>query len=265
MGKDSKIAWTEGTWNPWFGCIEVSPGCDNCYAHVWADRSGKPWEFTRAKPGTFTAPKRWAEPRIIFTCSLSDFFASEADAWRSEAWDIIRATPQHTYQILTKRPWNIRSRLPEDWGDGWPNVWLGVTAEDQSRADFRLPALRSIPAVVRFVSYEPAIGPVDWDKFPGLEGIDWVIVGGESGPGARPFNMTWALRSIDQCKASGTAVFVKQMGARVVSTLYRGARGELYPVDMPEYPVKFTDSKGDNPEEWPEELRVREFPGVQRA
>src|SRR5262245_9143736 len=139
MGERTAIAWTAtvdpdgtvtpgATWNPCYGCHKVSPGCARCYMDRWAGRAGHdPGVVKRAAPSTLTAPLRWREPRPIFTCSLSDFFVAEADPWRGQAWEIIRATPRHTYLILTKRAERIADQLPADWGDGWPNVWLGVS------------------------------------------------------------------------------------------------------------------------------------------
>ena len=188
MGEATEISWTEATWNPWRGCHKVSAGCKNCYMFDGQLRYGQdPGQVIRAAPATFGAPLKWHEGRKVFTCSWSDWFIREADPWRGEAWDIIRATPQHTYQVLTKRPERIAECLPADWGAGWPNVWLGVSAEDQKAAELRLPLLRGIPAAVRFVSCEPVLGPMRLD----LAGLAWVICGGESGAGRRPFERSW--------------------------------------------------------------------------
>src|SRR3990172_778380 len=127
MGKITGISWTDATYNPWYGCLKVSPGCKQCYMYRDMERYGKdPKVVTRAKPATFNSPLKWTEPQRVFTCSWSDYFIEQADEWRDEAWDIIRRTPHLTYQILTKRPENIFDRLPADWGNGWPNVFLSV-------------------------------------------------------------------------------------------------------------------------------------------
>lgn len=229
MGEKTGISWTEATWNPWHGCIKISPGCKFCYMYRDKERYGQdPTKVVRSKT-KFTEPMKWADPRIIFTCSWSDFFIEEADGWRDEAWEVIRKTPQHTYQILTKRPDLIAARLPEDWGSGYPNVWLGVSVENQEYADKRVPALFNTKARTRFLSIEPILGPVELVQHdpefgfeinwltgfdgcdPAIPGIDWVIVGGESGPERRPMQKEWAISLRDQCKAAGVAFFMKQM------------------------------------------------------
>lgn len=183
-------------------------------------RGRDPNVVRRAAKATFNAPLHWKEPRLVFTCSLSDFFVQEADDWRSEAWDIIRSTP-HTYQVLTKRIERAEQCLPSDWGDGYPNVWLGVSAEDQTRATERIPLLLRVPARVHFISAEPLLGPLDLSAHggihsPGAKGLlDWVIAGGESGPGYRVCDKRWAMSLRDQCKASGTPFFWKQWGGTV--------------------------------------------------
>lgn len=179
-----------------------------------------PATVVRAAPATFNAPLKWSEPRLIFTCSWSDWFHTDADEWRDEAWDVIRRCPQHTFQILTKRPRSIARRLPPDWADGWPNVWLGTSVESQEYL-WRAAVLAEIPAAVRFVSAEPLLGPVDfgWSPFrngwrggPLLGRISWVIAGGESGAHARPCDLDW-LRSLrDQCGTAGVAYYLKQLG-----------------------------------------------------
>jgi len=157
---------------------------------------------------TFYSPLKWTEPRLVFTCSWSDWFIENADEWRDEAWEVIRRTPQHAYQILTKRPERIARHLPAGWSDGWQNVWLGVSIESQEYID-RMDLLCEIPAQVRFVSAEPLLGPLDLGD---LLGIDWVITGGESGPKARPMEVEWARSVRDQCVRQGVAFFHKQNG-----------------------------------------------------
>lgn len=172
-----------------------------------------PAEVVRASRATFNMPLLLKEPSKIFTCSWSDFFISDADLWRDEAWDIMRRTP-HTYQVLTKRPQMIRKkgvydRLPADWGDGYPNVWLGVSVENNDVV-WRVDELRKIPARVRFISYEPALGPL---PDLNLDGIHWLIYGGESGHGRRPDKDEWAQEIAAKCEAAGVAFFFKQASA----------------------------------------------------
>ncbi len=209
MGETTTVSWTDATWNPWRGCHKVSAGCKNCYMFAAQRRFGRdPDTVVRAARATFRAPTKWREGRKVFVNSWSDFFIPEADPWRAEAWDIMRATPRHIYQILTKRPERIAQCLPADWGDGWPNVWLGVTVEDQAKAA-RLAYLREVRARVRFVSCEPMLEPIRLD----LWRIDWVICGGESGPNRRPFNGDWADDLLGQCRAAGVPFYFKQGSA----------------------------------------------------
>ncbi|MFZ2950916.1 MAG: DUF5131 family protein [Desulfuromonadaceae bacterium] len=228
MAKNSGISWCDHTWNPWQGCRKVSPGCAHCYMYRDKARYGQdPAIVIRSKQHTFNAPLRWKEPAKVFVCSWSDFFIEDADAWRDEAWEIMRRTPHLTYMLLTKRPENIAGRLPE----GWPyrNVWLGVTAENQDMADQRIPILLKTPAALRFVSVEPMIGPVrmrsEWllclsegqhmniiECGHGL--INWVICGGESGPQARDMEAPWADDLKTQCAAAGWPFFMKQMARK---------------------------------------------------
>lgn len=207
MSEKTGIEWTDATWNPWRGCTQVSAGCDLCYMFREQRRYGNDPEIVVRSKTTFTEPLRWTKPRMIFTCSWSDWFHEAADPWRDEAWQIIRDTPHHIYQILTKRPGRIHRCLPADWGSGYPNVWLGVSIENQDAA-FRVRQLQAIPADRRFISAEPLIGPLALD----LTGIDWLIAGGESGPGCRPFDPAWAKALLAQCRMYGTAFFLKQLG-----------------------------------------------------
>jgi protein gp37 len=157
--------------------------------------------------GTY-AGARHGDTVLVFTCSLSDFFIAEADPWRPEVWDIIRATPHLTYQILTKRPERFAACLPSDWGTGYPNVWLGVSVENR-RWLSRLDVLAQIPARVRFASIEPLLGPLG-DLTPLLPVLDWAIVGGESGPHRRPMALDWLTAVVHQCQEAGVPVWVKQ-------------------------------------------------------
>lgn len=224
MSERTAIEWTEKTWNPWQGCTKVSPGCAHCYMYREKMRYGQdPETVIRSKPLTFNAPLKWPAPALVFTCSWSDFFHEAADAWRPLAWDIIRSTPHLTYQILTKRPERIAAQLPQGWGAGWRNVWLGTSVESQ-RWTPRLGDLLLVPAVVHFLSAEPLLGPLDLAGYTdgswideegnswGEHALDWVIVGGESGPRARPMDLAWVRALRDECAQEGVAFFLKQLG-----------------------------------------------------
>lgn len=206
----SAIEWTNDTWNPWQGCEKVSPGCKYCYMYRDKKRYGQnPKAVVRSKPATFNAPLTKLKGPLVFTCSWSDFFIDVADPWRNDAWDIIRQTPHLTYQILTKRPERIVSNLPVDWGSGWPNVWLGVSVENNQQR-WRMDILRDIPAAIRFVSAEPLLEYVELN----LSKFHWVISGGESGIGTkwRPAEIDWFLNIRDQCLAACIPFFHKQHG-----------------------------------------------------
>jgi protein gp37 len=212
MSNTTGIEWTEKTWNPWMGCTKVSPGCAHCYAEREHLKYKLPdFAAVRRSKTTFNAPLKWKEPARVFTCSWSDWFHEGADAWRAEAWDIIRRTPHLTYQILTKRPERILFHLPDDWGDGWPNVWLGVSVENQ-RWTTRTVELAKVPAHLRFLSCEPLLGPLDVGDALGFLGIGWVIAGGESGANARPCDEAWLRSLAAQCKRVGVPFFLKQLG-----------------------------------------------------
>lgn len=311
MAENTKIEWTDATWNPWHGCRKVSPGCKNCYMFRDKARYGQdPNIVVRSKDATFYAPLKWKEPRKIFTCSWSDFFIEEADEWRDEAFAIMALTPQHTYQVLTKRPermldWFVDADRPPvgtlkntywrqwcvwaamsnsadnrlacesayiwDWDENtngiygeWPlpNVWLGVSAEDQKNKP-RIDLLRGTPAAVHFLSLEPLLEDLGELN---LTGIDWVIVGGESGPNARPMHPAW-IRSIrDQCISAGIPFFFKQWGeyARVADGIANMGANNLiaYKNGMDEHVYHFGKSKAGrllDGREW------NEMPEVQNA
>jgi protein gp37 len=212
MGKMTNIEWCDASWNPWQGCLKVSPGCKQCYMYRDKARYGQdPKVVVRSKPTTFNSPLKWTESRKVFTCSWSDFFIEQADNWRDDAWDIIRRTPHLTYQVLTKRPENIKDRLPEDWGDGWPNVWLGVSVESP-KYFHRIVTLSDTLALVRFVSYEPALEVVDFQPALAMGWIDWLISGGESGYSPRPASLDWFRQTRDDCQKWGVPFFLKQLG-----------------------------------------------------
>jgi protein gp37 len=315
------IEWTDRTWNPVRGCRRVSPGCEHCYAERQAHRfsgRGQPYEGLTALgkhgpkwtgralfvPEMLGNPLHWRKPQRVLVNSMSDLFHDDVTNEQIAAvFAVMAACPQHTFQVLTKRPeraleWfaNGAEELTVDageqlagdmqWchaheGEHWPlpNVWLGVSCEDQERADERIPLLLKAPTAVRFISAEPLLDEVcldpDWlyprckacgrhsergkcceyepDCTGGTERstqeqvalLDWVIVGGESGPGARPCNVEWISGIVGQCNEAGVPCFVKQLGAHVIAA--RGRR------------VK-RDRKGGDPSEWPHDLRVRQFP-----
>ncbi|MCU4185789.1 phage Gp37/Gp68 family protein [Acidiferrimicrobium sp. IK] len=219
---ESAIEWTELTWNPTTGCDRTSPGCDHCYALTLAKRlkamgqekyqadgdprtSGPGFGLT-LHPETLGLPHSWARPRVVFVNSMSDLFHERVtDDYIRRVFEVMAATPRHTYQVLTKRSKRLANLADSlDWP---PNVWMGVSVESQSYA-FRVNHLRSVGSAVRFVSAEPLIGPVELD----LDGIDWLIAGGESGHGARPLSTTWARALRDACAEARTAFFFKQWG-----------------------------------------------------
>ncbi len=242
MSDKTDIEWTDATWNPVTGCTEVSDGCTHCYAKTFAERwRGTPGHYfergfdVQLRPDKRDQPLRWKKPRKIFVNSMSDLFHDQVpDEYIAKVFAVMASAPQHTFQLLTKRHGRMRSlltadyfrtevlcqtaALAEDHGDRggrympyWPlpNVWLGVSAENALWAKIRGDALRETPAAVRFFSCEPLLGPIgDLD----LTGIDWVIVGGESGPGARPMHPDWARSLRDQCTAVGVPFLFKQHG-----------------------------------------------------
>lgn len=236
MSKNTAISWTNATWNPWHGCKKVSTGCKYCYMYRDKDRYGQnPTQVIRSSKSTFNLPKRLKEPQLVFTCSWSDFFIQEADQWRAEAWQIIKNTPHLTYQILTKRPERIKDCLPPDWGEnGYPNVWIGISAENQTTLEQRWPYFLDFPARVKFLSLEPLIGPLelntnrlkDREAFRGrselLNTINWVIVGGESGNKTgkyryRECNTLWIESIYNACIGFGIPLFIKQLGTHLAS------------------------------------------------
>ena len=225
MGERTAIAWTDHTFNPWIGCQQVSPGCENCYAEAFATRRGLvawgPGESRRrTAESNWKQPARWnrqaerdGRNHLVFCASLADVFDNEApQGAREDLWELIRQTPRLTWQILTKRPQNMEQMRPDDWKGGYPNVWLGITAENQQEYDRRWPALTNIPVSVRFISYEPALGALEIRECQGRT-PDWLIWGGESGPGARPMDPRWAAKITLQCLTAGIAVFGKQWGS----------------------------------------------------
>jgi len=265
MGDKTGIEWTDATWNPVTGCDKVSPGCDHCYAETLAERfRGTPGHHfehgfdVQLRPNMLELPlsKKWEEPRRVFVNSMSDLFHDKVpDEYIARVFAVMALAPQHTFQILTKRHGRMRALLnsrdflqlvwdawsvedgPDeseslgtDPAERWPlpNVWLGVSAEDQKRADLRIPALLDTPAAVRWISAEPLLGPLDIARFVenddtkyDVPALDWVVVGGESGPGARPMHPDWARSLRDQCMAAGVSFLFKQWGEWTPNTGHR--------------------------------------------
>jgi protein gp37 len=282
MGDKSEIEWTDATWTTTYGCTKVSPGCANCYIERTPPYRMQGLKFKRGSipvqlhHSRLDWPLRWTTPRRIFVNSLSDLFHEDVPAeFIDTVFAVMALTPQHTYQVLTKRPARMReycSDLETPWrigtikrvveagrlsvlgvsdtqvpnilrGDQWKpecvpewplsNCWLGVTVENQRWADERIPILLDTPAAVRFLSCEPLLGPLNLREYSG--GLDWVIVGGESGPKHRRFDPDWARQIVADCRKAGVACFVKQLG---------GVR------------------PGNRLDDLPEDLRVREWPVV---
>ena len=230
MAQFSKIEWTHHTFNGWWGCIKVSPGCDNCYADVWANRMGhQVWgphaERRILSDDHYRLPLKWNklahiadERHRVFCSSMADFFENNAQLTepRQRILKLIDQTTQLDWQVLSKRPQNIRKHLPKDY-DYPPNLWLGTSVEDQHAANTRIRyLLEHDRAAVRFLSCEPLLGPVDIRQYlvPNTKGakVDWVIIGGEAGGHSRPVNPVWIASLIKQCTKAGVAVFFKQFG-----------------------------------------------------
>lgn len=235
----SRIEWTEATWNPVTGCDRISTGCDHCYALTLAKRlkgmgsakyqndgnpvtSGPGFAIT-THPASLAEPYKWGGHKTVFVNSMSDLFhARVPTAFVRDVFAVIADTPQHTYQVLTKRSTRLR-RIADRFD--WPaNLWMGVSVEN-SEALYRVDDLRHVPAAVRFLSCEPLLGPL-----PGLDltGIGWVIAGGESGPQYRPMELTWAQGIRDRCQHSGVPFFFKQWGGRSPKALGRELDGQLW-------------------------------------
>ena len=258
MGK-TKIEWTDDTWNPATGCTPVCAGCDHCWARRMSRRTfgARPFSEVRCHSDRLDQPLHWRKGRKIAVSLMGDLFHPKVPArFIVEVFEVMAECPQHTFQILTKRPERIASVLFGEegrfylWrGDFLPNVWLGTSIEDQPSADDRIPKLLASGWAGKvFVSYEPAIGPVDLRVFANQKGHDysvfrnchalipdWVIAGGESGPGARPAHSDWFRSVISQCKSAGVPIFMKQI-------IEKGRK------------VPF--------ETWPDDLQIREFPEV---
>lgn len=227
MGADSKIEWCDHTFNPWWGCTKVSEGCANCYAETLSNRFNPGLWGPQGKRRMFGDP-HWREPSKwnrktlkmglparVFCGSMCDIFEDHPDLHtpRKRLWGKIQVTESLTWLLLTKRPENIINMVPSWWLEAWPaRIWIGTSVENQATADERIPHLLKVPAKIRFLSVEPLLGPVDLTKY--LAPLAQVIVGGESGPGARPMHPDWARSIRDQCKTAGVPFFMKQMSRK---------------------------------------------------
>ncbi len=243
----TSIEWTDKVWNPVTGCSKISPGCKNCYAETIANRFWKDRKFTdvQCHEDRLEQPIHWKKPSRIFVNSMSDLFHEKVPAkFITDCFSVMEVASWHTFQVLTKRPQRFEPVLFDEEGcfylgagDYIPNIWLGVSVEDKDTL-WRIDKLREIQYFCHFVSFEPLLEDVGTVN---LEGVDWVIVGGESGPHARPFDIEWARSIRDQCKERGISFFMKQLGSNCI--WHTSGRG-----------------KRDDSEEWPEDIRIREFP-----
>lgn len=256
MSDNTPIEWTDATWNPITGCSVVSKGCTNCYAMRLAGtrlqhhpsragltrdtKAGPVWTGeVRLNKQWLNQPLYWRKPRRIFVCAHGDLFHHAVpDAWIDRVFMAMQVAPQHTFQVLTKRPERMRTYLKRHWPQPLPNVWLGTSVEDQETADQRLYSLLDTPAAVRWISAEPLVGPVVlrehhlWQEencTAPLGALHWVVVGGESGLGARPMHPEWARALRDQCQAAGVPFFFKQWGAWLPGHHYTEALQDLDP------------------------------------
>ena len=225
MSDKSAIEWTETTWNPVTGCTQVSPGCAHCYAKTFAERfrgvPGHPYEVgfdLTLRAERLEQPLEWKRPRLVFVNSMSDLFHEEIPfEFVERVFGVMEQASWHRFQVLTKRAERLAELAPHlPWP---PNVWMGVSVENQ-RWTSRIDCLRKTDAAVKFLSCEPLLGPLKLD----LAGIDWVIVGGESGPRARPMNIEWARSVRDQCQAQHVPFFFKQWGAYSEDGIRRGKK-----------------------------------------
>ncbi len=297
MGEKTGISWTDSTFIPWEGCTKVSPGCKFCYAEVQSKKFGKD-VWGAGKPRQRTTPKHWRKPvtwnqmaekagnrHKVFCSSMSDWLDIEIPAtWVADMLNLILITPHLDWQLLTKRPENWRVVLERVWNlfedpaykdanpalqnmlKGWLfdsvppyNVWLGTSVENQACADARVPLLSAMPAKVRFLSCEPLLEKVTLNLAGGA--ITWVIVGGESGENARPFDTDWADSIVRQCETYAVACFVKQMGDNPYKVVYDSEECGGAPMSRPVAETLFLMAHhGADPSEWDETLRVRQFP-----
>lgn len=232
MAAETGISWTDSTFNPWIGCAKVSPGCDHCYAEVSTpSRTMKilwgPNELRqRTSFGNWKLPRQWelghqgffakyGRKRRVFCASLADVFDNRIEAsWREDLWALVRSTPNLDWLILTKRIGNVAAMLPDDWGSGYNNVWLGISVVNQEEADRDIQKLLNTPARMRWLSMEPLLSPVSLGDILDKSGetLDWIVVGGESGPRARPMEPSWVRALHSECKISSVPFFFKQWG-----------------------------------------------------
>lgn len=247
MGQISKIQWTDATWNIARGCSKVDADCKFCYMYrdSFDGTRYNPREVVKTKT-VFNMPLKLKEPSKIFTCSLTDFFHEGCDSFREEAWDIIRKCPQHQFQILTKRSERIIQCLPNDWGKGYHNVWLG-TSVGSNAGMIRIDQLKNVPSVIKFISFEPLHEYIDLSNHLNLLYFHWAIIGGESGHETgnyryRPCKIEWIEEMTKFLKGIGIDVFVKQLGTYLAKEM------------------KLSDRHGGNIKEFPKSLQVREFP-----
>lgn len=245
----SDIEWTDATWNPVRGCTKISPGCKHCYAEIFAERfrgvPGHPYEQgfdPRLVPDKLTEPLTWTKSKTIFVNSMSDLFHEEfSDSYVEKVIRVMELASWHTYQVLTKRHDRLREVLSRSPASRLPHVWWGVSVENRRHGVPRIDALRNAPAAVRFLSIEPLledIGQVD------LTGIDWVIVGGESGHGARPMEESWVISLLEQCRASNVPFFFKQWGGVHKSKTGRELQGQTFD-EMPPRLVRSIPHRAD--------------------
>lgn len=255
MAEKSKIQWTDATWNIARGCTKVDADCKFCYMYrePFAGTRFDPYKVIKTK-SVFNLPLKLKEPSKIFTSSLTDFFHEGCDSFRNEAWEIIRKSPQHTFQILTKRPERIIEHLPEFWEEIRKRSWLGTSIGSQDSIQRLYDLITPIQPGIKFLSLEPMYGPIvlpleefvdQGHKVKDL--IDWVIIGGESGNDTgkyryRPCELKWIEDVVKQCTEAGIPVFVKQLGTHLSKQM------GLY------------DRHGGNIEEFPDNLKVRQFP-----
>lgn len=215
MAKETRISWAQATWNPFLGCTKVTTECTNCYAERDMLRYGRdPHKVVVAKDATFYAPLHWKEPKRVFVCSWSDFFHEDVDLeWRNVAWSVMEPAYEkvrHTFIILTKRPQNIRTMLPANWHNGWPNIWFLVSAGTNESLELFWPTLARIPNLaVKGISMEPLLEDITWTGALDTRPPTWVIVAGESGPNRRPMDLAWARHIRDGCAEWGIPFFFK--------------------------------------------------------
>jgi protein gp37 len=300
MSTTTSIPWTDHTFNLWWGCDEVSPGCAHCYARTWDKRTGGS-HWGKDSPRRFFGDKHWREPlrwnkeaalegrrHKVFCMSMGDLFEDRPDlvAERARLWPLIDETPHLDWLLLSKRPENFAKMLPwhrEARAESgaqihYPrNVWIGVTAENQAEWKRRVPLLLMTRIETRFVSMEPMLEPIDIldlgedydDK--ALDFLDWIIIGGESGPNARVFDLEWARRVMAQAQGASIKVFMKQMGhwpydSGMLSRAQREVLEHFTPLQLRNRGTKIkpflnlADVKGEDMDEWPKELRIREYP-----